>query len=244
MKDLSWIRDGYFAHRGLHNKEIPENTMTAFSNAVSHGFDIELDIRMTKDKEIIVFHDSSLARLCGEEVKVDESNYSDIENIRVLNSDETIPLLKNVLTLLPNKTEYLIELKPSIHYKEFVKLFIELMSNYQIKYAIHSFDPRIVNEFRKQSPNIIRGQIASTFPNRKGLMRKAIKHLLTNIYTKPDFTNYNFKDLPRKKLDKLYKKGHMVISYVVRSKEDLAFVRKHYDNAVFENFIPEIKKEM
>ncbi len=117
------------------------------------------------------------------------------------------------------------------------------MEDYKIKYAAHSFDSRIVNQFRKQDSSVIRGQIASTFPKEKAIYYKLIKHCLLNFITKPDFTNYDFKDLPRKKLDKFYRKGHMVLSYVVRSEEELAFVRKRYDNAVFENFIPK-KKEM
>ena len=73
------------------------------------------------------------------------------------------------------------------------------------------------------------------------LYYKLLKHCLLNFITKPDFTNYEFEDLPRKRLDKLHKKGHMVLSYVARSEEDLAFVRDRYDNSVFEDFIPKKK---
>lgn len=238
MKDLKWIKKGYFAHRGLHNESIPENTMAAFLNAVNNGFDIELDIRMTKDKQIVVFHDSSLKRLCNQEIIVEESNYKDINDYKILKTQEKIPLLTNVLSTLPKETEYLIELKPNKNAKELVRIFLELMKNFSTKYAIHSFDPRIVNQFKKQDPSIIRGQIASTFPKSKKLSKFILKHLITNIYTKPDFTNYCFEDLPRKKLDRLYKNGHMILSYVAKTQEGLDFVRDRYDNAVFENFIP------
>lgn len=238
MKDLTWIKNGYFAHRGLHNKDIPENTIAAFLHAVENEFDIELDIRLTKDSQIVVFHDSSLKRLCGENLLIEDSNYQDIKDIKILNTSETIPLLKDVLDLLPKKTEYLIELKPSKNSKKFVSLFLQLLKSRQTKYAIHSFDPRIVNQFKKQDPSIIRGQISSTFPNSKKISKYILTHLITNLYTNPDFTNYRFEDLPRKKLDKLHKKGHMIVSYVARTQEDLDFVRERYDNAVFEDFIP------
>lgn len=241
MKDLSWIKMGYFAHRGLHNKGIPENTIAAFKNAVELGFDIELDIRLTKDMKIIVFHDHSLKRLCGVDIIVEDSYYDDIKNLRIMDTDETIPLLHDVLVQLPSTTEYLIELKPNIRAKEFVSLFIDMIRKVNIKYAVHSFDPRIVNQFRKQDSSIIRGQIASTFPNSKRFSKYLLKHLVTNLYTKPDFTNYRFEDLPRRKLDRLHSKGHMILSYVARSQEGLDFVRERYDNAVFENFIPKKK---
>ena len=244
MKDLNWIKTGYFAHRGLHNTIIPENTMAAFKNAVEHGFDIELDIRCTKDKKIVVFHDSTLKRLCDIDIKIKDYTYDELQEYKIQDTNETIPLLIDVLNTLPQETEYLIELKPVRNKKEFVSLFLDIMKGTQIKYAIHSFDPGIVYQFQKQDNSVIRGQIASTFPTEKHLWHKAIKHLLPNIITKPDFINYDFSDLPRKNLDRLYQKGQVVISYVVRNKEQLDFVRMRYDNAVFENFIPEKKKEM
>ena len=64
-----------------------------------------------------------------------------------------------------------------------------------------------------------------------------------NWYVKPDFINYHYEDLPTKKLDKLYKKGMCVISYTAKSQEALDFVRKRYDNAVFEQFIPNKKAQ-
>lgn len=241
MKNLDWIKTGYFAHRGLHNHVFPENTMAAFLNAVIHNFNIELDIRMTKDNQIIVFHDSTLERLCGRYIKIEETNYEDIKQFTILNTKETIPLLRDVLDKLPDSIHYLIELKPSNKYRKFTTEFVKLMSEYDRTYAIHSFDFRVVNEFRKQAPEIIRGQIASTFSNENHVSNKILKHLLSNFITKPDFINYNFGDLPRKQLDKLYKKGMCIISYVARSQKELNFVRERYDNAVFENFIPEIK---
>ena len=70
MKNLEWIRTGYFAHRGLHNKVYPENTLGAFKNAVKNEFDIELDVRLSKDKQIIVFHDDDVERMTNGSGKI------------------------------------------------------------------------------------------------------------------------------------------------------------------------------
>ena len=58
MKDIfdSWITKTPIAHRGLHNKDIPENSLSAFKNAIEHGYAIEIDLQITKDNKIIVFH--------------------------------------------------------------------------------------------------------------------------------------------------------------------------------------------
>jgi len=238
MKNLEWIRTGYFAHRGLHNKVYPENTLGAFKNAVKNEFDIELDVRLSKDKQIIVFHDGNLIRLCGVDANVDELDFDELSKYQISKTNERIPLLHEVLETLPEETTYLIELKPVSNPKEFVTIFINLMKNYDITYAVHSFDPRIINQFKKQDDSIIRGQIAGTFRGQSNFGKLFVKNLHTNLITKPDFTNYRFEDLPSKKLDRLHKKGHMIISYVAKNQKNLNFVRNRYDNAVFEDFIP------
>jgi len=238
MKNLEWIRTEYFAHRGLHNKVYPENTLGAFKNAVKYEFDIELDIRLSKDQQVVVFHDQNLLRLCDENLNVDEVTFEDLRKYPIHKTNERIPLLQEVLDTLPKETKYLIELKTVKNPKVFVSIFISFMKEYDTTYAVHSFDPRIINEFRKQDPSIIRGQIASTFKGKSLFAKLLVKNLHTNIITKPDFTNYRFEDLPRKKLDKLHSKGHIVISYVAKNEKNLNYVRSRYDNAVFENFIP------
>ena len=65
VDDRLWT--SYYAHRGLHEKDksIPENSMTAFRKAVDAGYGIEMDLNLTADGRIIVFHDDNLLRLCG-----------------------------------------------------------------------------------------------------------------------------------------------------------------------------------
>jgi len=238
MKDLKWICEGYFAHRGLHNKTLPENSLPAFNNAVRKGYHIELDIRITKDNKIVVIHDSNLARLTGCDIVVEKSTYSTIKEHSLLDSNECIPLLSDVLSTLPETTEFLIELKSSKRNKDLVTSFLELISHYPHKYAIHSFDPRILHLFKKIDSTIIRGQISKAY---KGIGGRLLTKLSFNFWTKPDFINYKFEDLPRKQLDKLKANGMMILSYVVRNEKQLAFVKKHYDNAVFEQFEPKKK---
>ena len=55
-----------YAHRGLHNSSCPENSLSAFQAAKEAGFGVELDVRFTADKQVVVFHDDTLTRMCGE----------------------------------------------------------------------------------------------------------------------------------------------------------------------------------
>ena len=56
-----------FAHRGYHciEKGIPENSIPSFRAAISHGYGIELDVHLTSDEKLVVFHDDDLSRICG-----------------------------------------------------------------------------------------------------------------------------------------------------------------------------------
>ena len=56
----------FIAHRGLFDREkIPENSMLAFDKALEKGYSIEVDVNMTQDGYIVVFHDNSLKRMTG-----------------------------------------------------------------------------------------------------------------------------------------------------------------------------------
>ena len=55
---ISRFADKNFIHRGYFNNiDIPENSIIAFSLALKRNFNIELDIKLNKDNELIVFHD-------------------------------------------------------------------------------------------------------------------------------------------------------------------------------------------
>lgn len=242
MGRLTWLKKGYFAHRGLHNESIPENTKMAFLNAVDNDYSIEFDIRITKDNKLIVFHDRNLLRLCGVNIDIEKALYDDIKDFKIKCSDETIPLLIQALEVIPEKTKLLIELKSSKKYKIMVSLFLKTMSYYDYTYAVQSFDFRIINLFKKEAPRIARGNIVKNCPFKATALYNLIQYVLLNILTKPDFINYRFEELPNVIVDKLKNKGYLIFSYAVRNEQELIFMRERYDNAVFEAFMPEIKK--
>ena len=66
MKDMQWLKETVFCHRGLHNnRDIPENSRAAFLRAAKSGMGSELDVYLTKDGRLIVHHDATLKRMCG-----------------------------------------------------------------------------------------------------------------------------------------------------------------------------------
>lgn len=82
------------AHRGIHdNITVPENSLPAFNAAAEAGCGIELDVQFTKDRQLVVFHDDNLSRMCGDDRLVIDVTYDELSKMRLLDSDEKIPLL-------------------------------------------------------------------------------------------------------------------------------------------------------
>ena len=88
---------GDYAHRGLHDGEIPENSLPAFARAADKGFGIELDVQLSADGVIMVFHDDTLIRMTGVQGKLCEYSREQLQQMRLGESDEVIPTLDEVL---------------------------------------------------------------------------------------------------------------------------------------------------
>ncbi len=128
------------AHRGASIK-YPENTMAAFRGAKKLGADwIELDVQQTKDKQIVVSHDTNLSRVTGVNKDIIDMNYSEIKKLDAGSffnkkfKGEKIPLLKEVLEFAKkNNIRLNIELKPTGKEKNFEKQVVDLIKEYNFE---------------------------------------------------------------------------------------------------------------
>ena len=122
------------AHRGASTK-YPENTMAAFRGAKELGADwIELDVQQTKDKQIVVCHDTNLKRVTGVNKEIIDLTYEEISKLDAGSNfdkrfkDERIPLLSEVLKYANNNNIRLnIELKPVGKEVDFEKQIVDLI---------------------------------------------------------------------------------------------------------------------
>ena len=97
--DRTPFKNVHYAHRGLFNSNYPENSLSAFENAVKSNYGIELDVQFTKDKKIVVFHDDNLERLTGDTRDVKDVEYKELKSLKLENTQETIPTLKEVIRI-------------------------------------------------------------------------------------------------------------------------------------------------
>ena len=100
-----------FAHRGLHGPGVPENSLAAFRAAIAVGAGSECDVRLSADGQAVVFHDHDLRRLCASALAVEASGAAALTRQRLFDTDEHIPLLRELLELIDGRVPLLIELK-------------------------------------------------------------------------------------------------------------------------------------
>lgn len=235
----------YIAHRGFFNNvDIPENSLSAFKKAVENNYGIELDVQMTKDDKLVVFHDESLKRICGIDKKLTDCNLDELLNYNLLNTNKKIPLLKDVLDVLNKDTPLIVEIKPEGECIKTCEKAIELLKTYDRNYTMESFNPLVVGYLRKYHKEIIRGQLAYNMlkdkEEKSNVLRKFnCTYLLENFLTRPDYIAYdinNMNNLSFRIISKLYK-GECV-AWTIKNKEQLKESRKYYQQFIFDSFTP------
>lgn len=151
----------FVAHRGIFdNKKIIENTISAFQESIKLNYSFELDVQLTKDNKLVVFHDDSLNRLLSNKNlnkrNIQDLTYLEISKYKLLDSSDGIPLFSDVLKLNCDKVFIDIEIKLTKRIKDTVDILIKELSCYK-NYSIKSFDPRIVRYIKKNYPSIKAG---------------------------------------------------------------------------------------
>lgn len=237
----------YFAHRGYHNQklQIPENSTKAFERAIENGFGIELDVQLTKDRIPVVFHDKSLLRACGIDIKVKELTYKEIEQYLLFQTSEKIPKFTDVLEQIQGKVPLLVEFKVQWDAVPTCSIVDQVLRQYQGQYAVQSFSPLVLMWYRKHRPNILRGQLSTNFKEEKiegnPKVNFMLQHLLFNFLTKPDFISYDYKyrnNLSFQIATKCF--GALAFGWTIKDEKVLAGSINDFNCYIFERFHPNL----
>ena len=185
-----------FAHRGLHSedKSIPENSLEAFRLAAAAGYGVELDVQLSKDGQVVVFHDDTLDRVCGVHARVEEKSFAELKLFRLCGTEQRIPLLTEVLDVIRGRGPLIVELKNGSRNRELCEKTYAILSEYEGQVCIESFNPRIVRWFRFHARDLVRGQLATTVADYGDAVSKPTAFLLSrcllNFLSRPQFIAY------------------------------------------------------
>jgi glycerophosphoryl diester phosphodiesterase len=234
-----------YAHRGLHDAERAENSMSAFAAAKEKGFGIELDVRLSKDGELVVFHDADLTRVVGREGKVIDFTAEELANMSLLGTKDGIPTLRQVLDLIDGAVPLLIEIKMGHGESGIAEKLVEVIKDYKGDFIVESFHPIALRIVKKARPDILRGILSLEYMKEEKYGGKMIyrlsQELLLNFLYRPDFISYDkngYNVLGLKLVKRLF---HIpLITWTVKSLEEEKTARANgFDAVIFENYIPE-----
>ncbi len=137
------------AHRGFASV-YPENTLSAIERASAVADEVEVDVRRCASGELVVIHDRTVDRVTDQTGLVSEYTRSDLESMRVLDTEEGIPTLAEMLRTLPTRVGINIELKESDIETDALDLVSSLHSNS----IVSSFSRETLAACREVDPNV------------------------------------------------------------------------------------------
>ena len=242
-RPMQEFKGWYYAHRGFHDNksEAPENSLKAMQLAVDNGYGIELDVQLTKDEKVVVFHDANLKRVCGVDAKVNSMTYEELQKLRLLDSDEKIPLFSDVLKVIDGRVPLIMEVKMVNAKTRVCELANKELEGYKGLYCMESFHPFAVWWFRKNRPDVVRGQLSANFKKegqKEGVQEWLVHMLIINLLGRPDFVAYSHKSANNisRNLTRMF--GATAVAWTIRSQEELDRNRKKFDLFIFEGFRP------
>ncbi len=221
-------------HRGA-GKEAPENTLRSFEEAIKAGVNaIELDIRQTKDKKLVVFHDEKLERLTGQPGTVGDYTLKQLLGFGILGSNEHVPTLEEALDFIDAKVDrILLEIKEpgseEAVLKEVKKRKLEERA------IIISFHEDALENIRKLDSKIQTGLIYATY---KGKYRNPIEAALA---LKASYVLPLYRFTHTKNVEEAHRNGLKVIVWTINTREEAEeYARKGVDGIASD--YPEILK--
>lgn len=245
-REFTGFEQVFYAHRGLHDnnsEDAPENSYHAFELAIQENYGIELDVQITKDNIPVVFHDQTLKRVCGDEKRVCDYTYEELNAFRLFQTQERIPRFDDVMNLIHGQVPVIVEIKMYDDHSRVNEIAMQVLDSYEGVYCMESFNPKSLMWFKKNRPQVLRGQLSANFIRGKEPGNKlkyfAWQNLLFNFRTRPDFIAYNCKEKDMLSVvlcRKLYKEK--MFAWTIRSRELYLFSKDSFDYFIFDSVDP------
>lgn len=245
--DLDEIRRYDYARGGWFDRKkgIPENSLPALRAAVEHGYGIRLDVRLCRDGVPVVFRDSRLFRMCGSEGSVENSTLEELQTLKLEGSEESIPTLEEALQVIDAQVPVLICLhSEKDNAISLASQACAVCDLYDGVFAVESDDPRVLQWFRKNRKEYIRGSVVDgsrkSGDDFKSLLWDFLSFsLLMNFLTEPDYLSVNRSSRFNPSIwicRMVYRIQRM--DWTVRTSEEYEAVRTDGSIVIFEDFEP------
>ncbi len=250
MADLDWLTARPIAHRGYHDLAAGrvENTLSAVKSAAERNFAIEIDVHLSADGRVYVFHDDRLDRLTTGSGDTAGLTLAELQAIPFKVGQDRIPSLREVLTAVSGHVPLVIEVKSrsdGTRSTALVDAVARELEAYRGPACVMSFDPLIVEDFADRAPELVRGIVAddaegSDYAALSPEARAELAGLGHRERTRPHFVSYWVKLLPNAVSRKVREDWRLpLITWTIRTDEDRAAAAAYADQITFEGFDPD-----
>lgn len=236
-------------HRTLHNRAagIIENSISGARAAVAAGYGIEIDVQLSSDGRVVVFHDGSLARVTGRRGRVSARTAAELAQIPLKDGGgEGIPAFADLLAAVGGRVPLLVELKdPTDAMTEtdgrLEAAVAEALRGYDGPVGLMSFNPHCVAHLARLAPHLPRGLTTAAYDAISGLKcaradRSRLRRIGDYDHVEASFISHEVRDLGRPRVAELKAAGATILCWTVRSPAQEAQARRVADNVTFEGY--------
>ena len=179
-------------------------------------------------------------KVCNIQGKIWEYTAAELKEMKLLGTEETIPTFEETLDLINGQVPILVEYKMDKVDTAVCAAGQALLDKYNGAYAIQCFDPRALLWYKKNAPQVARGQLAEEFWEKEEYKGKALYLVLTymveNVATRPDFISYKAIHKDNISLNLCRIMGAKTACYTLKSGEELSLVDGEFDMYIFDSF--------
>jgi glycerophosphoryl diester phosphodiesterase len=232
------------AHRGLWDRERPENSLAAFAAAAEAGYGIELDVQLSADGEVMVFHDDRLERMTDGHGRLCDYGLDRLKALRLAGTEERIPTLQETLATVAGRVLVVVEMKVLGGEEGPLEARVaSILDAYDGPAAVLSFNPVSIAAFAEFSPTRLRGLNSMAYTDAAFWMlspkeRQGLSTLAQAAEARPHFLGLGLDMLPSFEGAALRAQGMPVACWTVRSPEQWERVRLFCDTPMFEGWRP------
>ncbi len=224
------------AHRGLHDKKTPENTLAACEAAINKGYSIEIDVMVLDDGEVIVFHDRTLDRMTRGHGTVRSRPYEELKRYEVAETEEGIPRLKDVCDLVAGRVILFIDLKSTFFdMRADLRAVRTIIKGYHGTVVFTSFDPGAVAAWESKMEKTGTCKYAGQIFHGKSVFAKIFCIVGWVLYNKPgtvllvpkESVNSTF-------VQRLRRQGRKIFAWTITSPTERHEAYKYADSIIFD----------
>lgn len=233
-----WLATWPVAHRGLHDAQHPENSLKAFEQACNNSFSIELDVRVSEDRKLVVFHDTNVRQADGSHEKVSNLSAQQLARYGEGTTGAEVVQLEEVFEVIAGRVPIVISVKGWRRIMTLGNLVVAAVEDYSGVAGVSSVNPLLAYYLHWRRLPAPIGLLSSSMLGRNLIVRflgQLYRSIVVIVpWVRPQFLSMDLGSLNESMVAALHKKNCAVLAWTITRRIDLAKVERLNVNYMFE----------